>query len=575
MARSKLPNLSELYEAARDGLMRVGSALGNSQAERAPLSVTAWRNPNLGGAKITLRRIDDVYVRAYDFQPELSDDTEPGPTFVLVHGIGVSAHYFIPLATRLQHFGRVVMMDLPGFSNLPNPSHPLSIAGFARCVDELLKLLEVTNPVILGHSMGAQVVTELLARHPKLSDRTVLLGPPVNAGERNIGDVGLRFIQSSAFESFRLGLVAARAYAACGMAWFMQTVPAMMNYPIEERIEQMDSNLMIVRGGFDYVAPQSWIRTLADHAQIAGSEATTHVVAGAAHSVIYIHPTQVTKVLLQVAQIASPDWLEAEAATELERANKERSTLDAAFRRSIATVAEYSIAGIHSARWLRTVAMELPYWTKVLWQRHVTSAATENPDQTGNADASPNGYPPVILIPGITETWKALEPLAQALREAGFAVWHLPDTGNLARSFAEYAKMLQKFITAHGWDHVLVVAHSKGGLVAKAAANVDPRIERVIALATPWSGSSLAGLAPRWWRRYDELRPGSAPLMQLAQQRSANSRIVSLAAKHDQEVPNGCYLPGARNRRLAVRGHQRLLETTSTYTAVITALKHR
>ncbi|MCW1043223.1 alpha/beta hydrolase, partial [Streptococcus anginosus] len=87
----------------------------------------------------------------------------------------------VPLAQLLVEHGDVITLDLPGFGDTTRPPHPLSIAGFAAAAHKIMRFEDVKNPVMLGHSMGAQVVTEMAARDPEWINRILLIGPPVNA----------------------------------------------------------------------------------------------------------------------------------------------------------------------------------------------------------------------------------------------------------------------------------------------------------------------------------------------------------------------------------------------------------
>lgn len=269
------------------------------------------RDDPLDRLSAELVKIDDCWVRihrkAYDdgtlgdrfpglpLQAEHGEPSKPGaptnavPTFVLIHGIGVSSRYFVNLAEDLCRIGDVFLLDLPGFATLPHPRRPLSIASFAAIVHRVLVNHGVRNPVMLGHSMGAQVVTELLAQCPGYADRAILIGPPVNDRERTLTRQLIRFTQSSLYENRRLRLIAVRAYLQCGVTWFFDILPHMMGYPIEDRIQQVAEPVLLVRGEYDYVCPTPWLGRL-------GAE-NPHVVAGAAHCVIWAHDDDVFRLI--------------------------------------------------------------------------------------------------------------------------------------------------------------------------------------------------------------------------------------------------------------------------------------
>lgn len=214
-------------------------------------------------------------------------------TFVMVHGIGVSSDYFEPLAHALHEHGNVLLLDLPGFGGLPHPSAPLTISGFADIVRAGIEAEDIDNPVLIGHSMGAQVVVDLLSRHD-ISSHTVLIGPVVNPAEPRVRQQLWRFFQSAAHESWGVRLLASRAYLRCGPAWFLEVLPAMMRYPIREQLQHVRADILLITGEHDSVVPEDWVEAML--AQL--PKARTERIAGAAHNVVYDHWRQVAELTL-------------------------------------------------------------------------------------------------------------------------------------------------------------------------------------------------------------------------------------------------------------------------------------
>src|ERR1700736_2151867 len=80
------------------------------------------------------------------------------PTFVLVHGLGVSSRYMIPLAKHLARSARVFAPDLPGFGKSPGPCRVLNVPELAEALLEWTQT-RIHGPLVLvGHSFGCQVV---------------------------------------------------------------------------------------------------------------------------------------------------------------------------------------------------------------------------------------------------------------------------------------------------------------------------------------------------------------------------------------------------------------------------------
>ena len=85
-----------------------------------------------------------------------------GQTLLLLHGTGAATHSWRDLAPILaQHF-TVIAPDLPGhgFTQSPQP-HRLSLPGMASDLGQLLRALEVTPEIVVGHSAGAAILARM------------------------------------------------------------------------------------------------------------------------------------------------------------------------------------------------------------------------------------------------------------------------------------------------------------------------------------------------------------------------------------------------------------------------------
>lgn len=169
---------------------------------------------------------------------------------------------------------------------------------------------------------------------------------------------------------------------------------------------------------------------------------------------------------------------------------------------------------------------------------------------------------PVLLIPGIYETWQFLRPIAQRLHAAGHPIHVLPALGYNTRPIVAAAGLGQDYLREHDLRGVVIVAHSKGGLIGKHMMVVDDRdeqrIERMIAVSTPFNGSPLARIAPA--RGLREFSPHRPLIRRLLEEREANARITSIYGMRDQYIPGGSRLVGAHeNIAVSVVGHFALL----------------
>jgi triacylglycerol lipase len=166
----------------------------------------------------------------------------------------------------------------------------------------------------------------------------------------------------------------------------------------------------------------------------------------------------------------------------------------------------------------------------------------------------------VVMVPGVYESWQFMRPLAEALHAAGHPVHLLPELKRNVGPIAETARRAQDYLEVTDLRDVVVVAHSKGGLIAKHMMlidDVESRIDRLVTLATPFGGSSRARFMPVAPIR--EFLPTQQTLIALAANAIANGRITSIFGTWDSHIPEGSTLDGAKNIEVPVPGHFRLL----------------
>lgn len=207
----------------------------------------------------------------------------------------------------------------------------------------------------------------------------------------------------------------------------------------------------------------------------------------------------------------------------------------------------------------------LDWWYAITWQVRSLGPTTADDYRTGDGQ-------PVVVIPGVYETWHFMRPLMDALHDRGHPVHVLPVLRHNLRPVPVSARDVFAYLEEHDLRNVLVLAHSKGGLIGKyAMTQLDDhgRIDRMVAVSTPFAGSGYARLAPV--RHLRVFRAADPVLAGLARELDANGRITSVYGVFDTLIPEGSELSGATNVRLPVGGHFRILGDARTRAAVLSA----
>ena len=190
-------------------------------------------------------------------------------TLILVHGIGVSSRYFLPLASVLARDYHVVLLDLPGYGQTPDPDHVLSLSELAEVVGEYIRTHHSAPVVAIGHSMGCQIVAHLAKQKPVMFDKLILLGPTVTKWERRRLMQAWRLVQDIVQEPIRASMTIFFDYLRMGVVRYMKTSRYMIADRIEDTLASCQRPVLLVRGTRDAIVSAAWLNYLADQLPLA------------------------------------------------------------------------------------------------------------------------------------------------------------------------------------------------------------------------------------------------------------------------------------------------------------------
>lgn len=198
------------------------------------------------------------------------------------------------------------------------------------------------------------------------------------------------------------------------------------------------------------------------------------------------------------------------------------------------------------------------------------------------AAPAPGHRPVVLLVPGALCNASVWDSMRAALDRAGFdvEVVNLPSPLHpIATSVPLLDDCIEAICKARGVERIPVVAHSMGGLAIRAyvAAQSDRRLERVITIATPHTGTLFANLGSL--RAFREMRPDSNFLKALAAKENGKRQVAftCIYSFHDNLVapPSHATLPGARAIAYAGIGHVSLIRDPRVQQQVVIELRRQ
>jgi pimeloyl-ACP methyl ester carboxylesterase len=256
---------------------------------------SAYATRREGDASFYTQRIlyDDLAVVIRRF-PTREGAPTGGRPFVLVHGIGVSSRYFHPTAAELAKRGTVFLVDLPGYGSAPDPHRDVTIVDHAGVLARFLAAEGIERPILVGHSMGTQVVSRLAFDYPDVTDRIVLIAPTMDPDARRLRTAAGRLIRDSILHEPAAvkGLNLIDYLFRCGIPYFLRQVPHLLSDRIEDRLPKLEVKALVMRGEKDVISPETWSRQVADLLK----DADYATVPGP-HVVMFTNPPEVARLI--------------------------------------------------------------------------------------------------------------------------------------------------------------------------------------------------------------------------------------------------------------------------------------
>jgi len=178
--------------------------------------------------------------------------------------------------------------------------------------------------------------------------------------------------------------------------------------------------------------------------------------------------------------------------------------------------------------------------------------------------------PTIVIIPGVYEKWFFMKPLVDYLKQNEYTVYFVDTLGYNRDAIPEAAARVKELIESNDLKNVIIVAHSKGGLIGKyflTALNSDDRVRRLVTINTPFAGSIYASFF--FNKSVRDFSPNSWIIKSLQQHKDINNKIVSIYGIFDPHIPGGSHIDGAKNIQVPVIGHFRLLSDKLVQQAVL------
>lgn len=227
-----------------------------------------------------------------------SADAEQALPVVLVHGLGMSARTYEALMDELAGGPRLVALDLPGCGNSSSGGSIATPTELAGLLWAWLDARGLDRVVLVGHSLGCQVITRLAAQRPGRVASLILLSPAPDPEAGGAFQTTLRLVAGAVFEPVRffryaiVDFIKARLHRSFRVLMQAMTV---LDYDI---VRSVEAPALIIRGDRDAVSTAAGARRLAE----TYPDARMEEIPKSAHAIHIDAADRIAPVVRRVAQ---------------------------------------------------------------------------------------------------------------------------------------------------------------------------------------------------------------------------------------------------------------------------------
>lgn len=158
----------------------------------------------------------------------------------------------------------VRVLELPGFGRSSGPGLALSMREHSEWLYEWMQARGLSACHLVAHSMGCQVAAHLAAAQPERVRTLILIGPTNDVHARQRSRQILRLIQDLTTERLPVFFHALVDVLRAGIARTWRTSTEMFADPLEAQLARVTAPTLLLRGAYDPIAPEAWLRTAAE-----------------------------------------------------------------------------------------------------------------------------------------------------------------------------------------------------------------------------------------------------------------------------------------------------------------------
>ena len=117
------------------------------------------------------------FVKVNEYDVAYIDEGSSSDVFLFIHGLGSYLKAWDRNVPVLKNYFRCIALDLPGYGKSSKQIHSGTLEFYRDFIDKFIKLLDLKNVTLVGHSMGGQIALSYVINFPDVIKKLVLVAP--------------------------------------------------------------------------------------------------------------------------------------------------------------------------------------------------------------------------------------------------------------------------------------------------------------------------------------------------------------------------------------------------------------
>lgn len=176
---------------------------------------------------------------------------------VLMHGWGQNISMMQMLGEPFKNDYRIIVIDFPGFGKSEEPKEVMDVGDYTSLVEELLKKLNVKEPILIGHSFGGRVAVKFASRNKV--KKVILLSPALKGHDKKgMKTKVLKTLKKvpglKSLEGWAKNHIGSRDYKAASPI-MKQVLVKTVNEDLSEDAKKIKAPVILIYGDMDLEVP--------------------------------------------------------------------------------------------------------------------------------------------------------------------------------------------------------------------------------------------------------------------------------------------------------------------------------